>query len=373
MALWTVSEFLTHAGHLTVGENHELAGDDLARVVTALECWHEVKISPDKRVLEAGLYTVLKECRRWLKANNGPDPTRKNAVEALLKMASSELGGISEALVRSLDDHQGIKSAGKIAQPGGDMRGLAPGYSFERNYYTANQKKGRVLSATDFAEHFKHDEFTSFDTQQVLGRIEVEKTSSVLFLNKIARLKYLVMPREGLLVDIDYKPSLMVKKSTGGYTPLMYAMDRHGALFVRTDERPQDYVVQTDKGPQVESRENTYMNHSSFLAGREAICAGYIHIGLKWDESNTWKEEGGYLAAISNNSGHYKPSTEDLRRCVLTLQQNGINVDHTRVGFMNPTGNLVFSQGCVFLKSGVGEWDGAKVGKPVWAPPIIAK
>ena len=36
------------------------------------------------------------------------------------------------------------------SQPGGKMRSLAAGYTFERNYYTENKKQGRVLSATDF-------------------------------------------------------------------------------------------------------------------------------------------------------------------------------------------------------------------------------
>ena len=52
----------------------------------------------------------------------------------------------------ALDHIQGMKSAPNIADPGGKMRSLAAGYTFERNYYTGNKKQGRVLSATDLAE-----------------------------------------------------------------------------------------------------------------------------------------------------------------------------------------------------------------------------
>jgi hypothetical protein len=181
------------------------------------------------------------------------------------------------------------------------------------------------------------------------------------------------MPREGLLVDIDYNASLVNQKNMGNYTPLLYAMDKHGNLYVKTGEKAQDYLVQGDRGLRIEQRPGTYMNRSSFLAGREAICAGYIHIGLKWDESNAWKEVAGHLSAIRNNSGHYQPSRDDLTRCILTLQQNGINVDHARVGFYTPTGSMLYSRGSKFLQGDAGEWDGMARPKPVWAPPVVTK
>jgi hypothetical protein len=59
-----------------------------------------------------------------------------------------------------------------------------------------------------------------------------------------------------------------------------------------------------------EHRGNVF-HHSSFVSGRRVRCAGMIKI------------QGGYVTAVSNNSGHYKPRKAQLHNFVQWLQGAG--------------------------------------------------
>lgn len=119
------------------------------------------------------------------------------------------------------------------------------------------------------------------------------------YLNSTQRLDLMVVIRNGRFYN--YKTNALISthplnwQSGGPEEP--YAMD--------TDERL--YCTQ-------KKRFGTF-NHSSFLSGHPVICAGTLCI------------QNGNLTAIDNNSGHYKPGTDNLVDCVAVLGSQGVDLD----------------------------------------------
>jgi hypothetical protein len=55
--------------------------------------------------------------------------------------------------------------------------------------------------------------------------------------------------------------------------------------------------------------------HSSYMAGRDVLCAGRIFV------------KQGNLVGIDNASGHYKPSADHLRRAIRELDRQGVDLE----------------------------------------------
>jgi hypothetical protein len=55
--------------------------------------------------------------------------------------------------------------------------------------------------------------------------------------------------------------------------------------------------------------------HSSYMAGRDVLCAGRIFV------------RQGMLVGIDNASGHYKPSADHLRRAIRELDRQGVDLE----------------------------------------------
>ncbi len=100
-----------------------------------------------------------------------------------------------------------------------------------------------------------------------------------------------------------------------------YAMDRHGSMFAYD-------ISLIDTHP-------IFFNHSSFCAGREVVCAG------------TFACLEGKLKYLSNNSGHYKPSAENLKQCLVLLAQEHVNVEEMCIGVKGE--GINFLQGGTFI------------------------
>src|SRR5262249_29721256 len=77
-----------------------------------------------------------------------------------------------------------------------------------------------------------------------------------------------------------------------GVLPVMYVMDTSERLFIADG-------LKTGGGN---------FNHSSVLSGAPCLCAGNLGI-----------DGSGKLVYIDNDSGHYKPTTADLKECVRVL------------------------------------------------------
>ena len=99
----------------------------------------------------------------------------------------------------------------------------------------------------------------------------------------------------------------------------MYAMDKYGNLF----------ASEAETRKQLAQAGFAAFNHSTFNAGKEVICAGMITIVR------------GKLCWINNDSGHYKPTHENLRQALLMLMSDGANMDNVVVGARNPKTKLM--------------------------------
>lgn len=88
-------------------------------------------------------------------------------------------------------------------------------------------------------------------------------------------------------------------------------INTHGLYAQYSPQEP--YAMDTEERLYCTQRLNfglSNFNHSSFLSGHPVICAGFLWI------------ENGKLKSISNDSGHYKPKTDNLVDCVLVLAKD---------------------------------------------------
>lgn len=100
---------------------------------------------------------------------------------------------------------------------------------------------------------------------------------------------------------VIFTGGLIQKEPGQNYNTLldMWAMDRHGNFLC------------TAAGRQVQVGPGNYQyNHSSLNAGREVICAGTVVIN------------NGVIMEIDNNSGHYRPTRQNLHSAVLVLHHD---------------------------------------------------
>ncbi|MGM0440340.1 MAG: hypothetical protein ACQEP8_04415 [Chlamydiota bacterium] len=67
--------------------------------------------------------------------------------------------------------------------------------------------------------------------------------------------------------------------------------------------------------------EQDQFHHSSFVSGEDVILAGDIVVN-----------EEGRIVQLTNNSGHYKPSEEDLRNGLRALERQGIEIKNIELG-----------------------------------------
>jgi hypothetical protein len=69
---------------------------------------------------------------------------------------------------------------------------------------------------------------------------------------------------------------------------------------------------------------NQMWNHSSFNAGTDVICAGMIRI------------HNGTLMYVDNDSGHYKPTRQNLHGMLTIISNEGINLAGVTVVVKQP-------------------------------------
>jgi hypothetical protein len=144
----------------------------------------------------------------------------------------------------------------------------------------------------------------------------------------------------------------------------MYAMDSYGNLFVGDDNKRYakltlglgntndlrlNRAARADRGQ---------MNHSSFCAGKDVICAGSIFF---------WK---GQLLHIDNSSGHYRPSRHALYKAVEAVRREGTNLNILRVTVMGQPG--VFSATSFLQNNQHGDWPSKDMGANHY-PYFVAK
>ena len=194
---------------------------------------------------------------------------------------------------------------------------------------------------------------------------------NVIYYNKIERLRHLVtIDRNGFFRTIDDQLIAMNgNKTFGKYRMGMYAMDHYGNLYVCLNMMLGKNVVMFNGRTQTYSRiRGDFFNHSSFLAGRDVLCAGCLHIGYN---CRTGQEEPGVLSAIDNSSGHYKPDSNAMKACLMVLANEGVDLERVRIsGYTNGENDVRLYWAVDFLIGGQ-PWISLHETTPgVEAPPI---
>jgi len=344
-------------------------GNNIVRVTEALRTYHDHFHPPSapQALKEGLLYNVWKECLKWLKVKEDElakaDETgkigdslrrRRNTVQILRDQAVKDLAQISPTLEKALQHHQTRKTA-----PIGRTKSLDKGYTIERAVYEGGGKRSGFSVAASYIETRVNKpnptekggkvfqqlspigfQNLTLDDARKLERYYLKEPGwQVAYLNKIARLQYLAVVTNGLLCDINQVPLLMnqtysARTPQGGYdatkkvyAPTAYAMDKYGNLFLAIKQNDVETIsYNPETGYSIVTPK--YFNHSTYLAGREVVCAGNLHVGY---DVRSQAPKPGVLSCIDNCSGHYKPTADNLRTCLTVLRNEGVDVDRVRV------------------------------------------
>jgi hypothetical protein len=308
------------------------------------------------------LYSILKYARRYLAAHKGEKGYGKFAVGksdkllGLRRQAVNDLAadllvemtavapGVADALMR----YDARKDAKGPAGGAVGFRTLAPGYANERETYVmfkglrdealkgkkfdsmfSNFRAPNPFAATQVKGNAPTAKIEESKLKNVAMRVDFEnwtpknfhdighaiRARQVQFFTKAERMKFALELRDDhLFYDVDgnlvnHTTQVPDRHNPGQsrYFQYMYAMDRYGNLYCR------------EEAPEAQDEAAGYVNHSGFVAGREVICAGCISIVQ------------GRLVHLDNNSGHYKPSRENLMRAIMLLWEEGADISETRV------------------------------------------
>ncbi len=276
----------------------------------ALDEWH-------KNINFNNTVRVYKECRHWLKAKqlktDGNTPKRKNQINILLAGTLAWMRHLDPQFGRAFDLFE-QKKATQGRHPGlQPMQGV---YMHERSLYVKNNKQ-RAPSASmldaqydnlkkpsKFPQEFgdlKEKEYAEID--RLTGR-----TQDVIYMRKMSRLRdMLLIDNVGRFTGVD---GLITNTNQKYGWP--FAMDRYGNVFTLDD-------VSADG----------QFNHSSFNAGNDVVCAGFIKI------------LNGGLLLVSNNSGHYKPRRGHLQKLLGILKADLVDLTNCVIEFHDySTGKL---------------------------------
>lgn len=326
-------------------------GTGLANIDAALESLRDnfrPKSSPDDTA--GHLILVLRQAKAWLrkmdtkKQKNAKESKgrlqKRQAIEVLAKECLDMLVACSPTLATALQSF----NAHKGQAPGFTMKGLAKGYDHERNLYLKNNKTGLTSVSGKGAHEFLDGGKTTFTKTETKALSSSAKTAlrkvnqgkfdfyaltdqdfkaigelakakminaEVKFFDKLERLKLLLTVSGGKLMKPDGKPfasSSLATAPTNGifsqWDQWMWAMDGHGNLF----------------GSSELTTLGKYFNHSSYMAGKAVACAGILVTSAT-----------GQLLLITNGSGHYKPTRENLFEAVGFLDQEGVDLSACQV------------------------------------------
>ena len=287
--------------------NAKKSRGSIDRIDAALAHWHVTKVGNNKAEVEKSLYGVIKECRHWIAAKTGKEKastaTRMRFVQAVCDAAWVNLRTLNPAL-----DVMQSRKSNQVMRP--VTKTMDGAYQHERTFYT-NSGKSATASGSLLHEKMKSngqgakfDILTAHDYITLANKFRADDVQlDMVYLNKLQRSAHMVSVDEGYLYDVKG-----VELDSDFLEP--YAMDKYSSLF----------TMKLKGGVQI--------NHSSMLAGKDVLCAGCL--GIK----------NGLLVSVDNNSGHYKPTAENLLNAIDALNNQGVLLTDTVAGFKRPTGVL---------------------------------
>jgi hypothetical protein len=299
-------------------------GKNVAKIDKALKAYEKKILTgsvAERLVLVAAL---IRECEAWLKAKSvgtgvGSElfKRRRSAIKDLATQSLAELLVLNPAALA--DVAFSTRKVETLAAGRGETAGLAPGYAHERTDYLGNKKRDFPISGSQV--HMVHKnlgEFAATETKLAGKRFEEltfadfqkihklagreQMAEQVDFLTKADRKAYLAIPHGGTFIDGTGHPFNAPNPVAPG-SRYPYAIDDYGNFFTKEEG--------STRAPK--------FNHSSFNAGKSVTCAGMTAI------------LNGRLLYLDNNSGHYKPTKQNLHTAVKVLAQEGIDLSSTGV------------------------------------------
>jgi hypothetical protein len=289
-------------------------GSKLQEIDAALGKW-ESGLYPRNEPRYA-LALILDACRAWLrkKDSEGHD-SRKAAVRRL------KIQALSKQVFHRMQ-YETFESRKRSGRFNGPLRSLTGAYKKERTTYLGSGKSYAISGSTgDLIQDFSKSPgmrrgWSDQIGQELAPNIDLEamtdqefetlvrtfggpERSEVYFMKKETRIKYLIVIEEGLMYD---GPDQLLE--TTDHPGFAYAMDEYGDLFACDIGKIEREQGRTDR-----------LNHSTFNAGKDVICAGIILV------------REGRLVRIDNNSGHYKPTRAHLVNALGVLNRMGVNLN----------------------------------------------
>lgn len=300
--------------------------------------WSSLPQGPGAAI--GALFELLKACNSWLKLKKdkndkgGSDhfQTRWDEVKDLANAAFVEcqqmLLVFNANVSRGQIDYE-RKKLRSMSQPRKATKQLDGGYSRERDLWLKSKKQASPISGTTLHETIQaltdpnkpayddaaarqyggnksvnknFDSMTMKDWQAIEGLMAKlsapPSKTHVAFLRKSARIAYMAMVSNGLLVKNNGTPW-----DTAAWD-VAFAQDEYGNLFIGEAS--------------IESATER-LNHSTMLAGKGVLCAGTLQINA------------GRLTKFNNNSGHYKPTGQHVYQGLLALQDEHADLSQTAV------------------------------------------
>ncbi|MGQ0700409.1 MAG: hypothetical protein ACT4PZ_19495 [Panacagrimonas sp.] len=213
------------------------------------------------------------------------------------------------------------------------VKGLDDAYKNERTTWVNSGKRfatsgsklhelvggGAIMIPKGFASHQSgalrsvHSGHGSVKDWMILGELDQKLGDyRVSYLKKAQRYKFMVAIDHGLIVDRKDRPLSTVDAIWGRAQDHLWAMDAYANMYVFDVDPAGRNLTGLDQ-----------VNHSTVNAGKGVICAGMIAV------------DQGVLKVITNTSGHYKPSKQDLARALEILVGEGLNLSQAEVRTVN--------------------------------------
>jgi hypothetical protein len=281
---------------------------------------------------------VLERCKEWLRDKGD----KTSSTFAMRKVVILELANqVFERMQWELFELRKKDRTGMFGRRrrGPDVyvpKGLTGAYTHERSTYISSGKQHAISGSSvsffsefvnkgrfgDYAIKKNFSELTEGEYLQIMNDFHdlvpgVER--HVRFMPKSERIRFM------LVVDtLDgriYEGFNKVFDSTKSRDGFPYVIDLYGSWYSA------DHAGERDR-----MDEDTRFNHSTFNAGKEVVSAGIV------------KATNGVLSYIDNNSGHYKPTRNNLHNAVTILSGFGIDFSAIQIGVKEIIGgNLRFS------------------------------
>lgn len=321
-------------------------GGSMAEIDFALQYWEQVSrnaTASTQQKLDA-IQAINWECQRWLTRKrdkaNAMEEGRREVIRQLMQSLAAPAQFLARKDRRKLTPGPG--SAAKRAARLHPTTKLKGNYRFEREQYVTQGKQANPYSATlmgdDIDRVQDYGEFVATGARLTEENRAFGADFGVSFFNRAERMKFMLMVREGRFFRADGKPARSEPFAEGnGFNADPYAVDKYGNTYSMTlnKETKQAHGIKQ-------------LNHSSFCAGKEVICAGTIACDAQ-----------GTLLYITNLSGHYKPNRPQLVWYLRMLHEERVDLSGVCVGAVAPDGQgTQFYRALSFIANprGPGDW-----------------